>query len=793
MARRRRRSTARKIAGGSRALSKPGPGVAPDAPAPSTLREKETPRWQTLGVSAFLAAITILIFGQTLWHDFVNFDDPVYVYDNPEVKGGLTWHGLIWAFTRVHTSNWHPLTWISHMLDSQLFGLNAGGHHATNVLLHALTAILLFLVLRAMTESLWRSAFVAALFAIHPLHVESVAWVSERKDVLSGLFFVLTLAAYLRYVRNPPSPGRYLAVVLAFALGLMSKAMLVTLPFVLLLLDYWPLQRFTAAPRIGRRVILEKLPLIALSVASSAATIFAQTDAFRPMQKVYFASRIENALVSCLDYLWQMVYPLKLAVLYPHPMNTLPPWKVAAAAALLVATSAGALLLRRKRPYLLVGWLWYLGMLVPVIGILQVGIQARADRYTYLPQIGLYLAATWAIADLSARWPRRRQMLAVTAGGLISVLSWTAWQQTAHWRDSESLWNRALAVTSRNDLAHHNLGYHFFLKGRLDEAIAQFKSALQIWPRYMVAMNNLGVALLKAGRPDEASAVLQRAIAINPKDARAHFNLGNVLMEKGQVDEAIAEYGKQLEITPDHVDTLLGLGKAFLEKGEVTSAIVHYEKVLQFQPREASAYYHLGIAHAEKNDAEIAIANWRKALEIKPAYAEAHNNLAIALLGNGDAGQAIAQWRKMLEIQPENADAHNNLGVALIRNGRASEAVMHWRKTLEIDPGKTATRMTLAWVLATSPESSLRNGAAAVELAEQAHQQGGGDNPMALRTLAAAYAETGRFSEALSAAQEGLRLATDSGDPALIETFASELALYRNNSPMRDANLTNAR
>src|SRR3984893_2916895 len=426
-----------------------------------------------LGICVSLALLTWLVFGQTLRHDFVNYDDSEYVYANPEVTKGLTLHGIGWAFSHVHADNWHPLTSISHMLDCQLYGLKAGGHHCTNVVLHMLGVILLFLVLFEMaggpssprdesvsprrpdrTGNIWRSAFVAALFAIHSLHVESVAWVSERKDVLSGVFFMLTLAAYVRYVRKP-SLASYLLVALLFAFGLMSKPMLVTLPFVLLLLDYWPLHRgpatavklqsdppmdeFAVAKVRCQRIeggrleiqnvsnlILEKLPLVLLSVASCLVTLVVQRRVISAMQQVHFPSRMTNALLSYLAYVYEMFWPARLAVFYPYPFGPVSVWLLTAAVLVLCIITVGVFKLRQKYPYLLTGWFWYLVMSVPVIGIIQVGGQARADRYTYLPHIGLYLAVTWAMSDLLSSWRHRRMILTTGAATAGAALAWCA-------------------------------------------------------------------------------------------------------------------------------------------------------------------------------------------------------------------------------------------------------------------------------------------------------------------------------------------------------------------------------
>src|SRR5208282_5015428 len=451
-----------------------------------------------LGVCLFLAGAVWVVFGQTLHHGFVNYDDAVYIADNPAVLGGLSLKGIGWAFTHNVNVNWTPLTVISHMLDCQFYGLQAGGHHFTSVLLHMASVIVLFLVLKKMTAALWRSAFVAAVFAIHPLHVESVAWIAERRDVLSGLFFMLTLGAYAGYVRHRWSLGRYLTVALMLALALMSKPMVVTLPLVLLLLDYWPLKRFTqpGGRLVPWRLIVEKVPLLALSGAACVATLFAQKEAIVSLP---LSVRIGNALVSYVAYLGQMIYPAGLAVLYPHPGSSLALWKIIAAFVLLLAISAWAIAAWRKRPWFLSGWLWYLGMLVPVIGLIQSGLRAHADRYTYLPQIGLYVLLTWAAADLCAGWRHRRGVLGGGSMIILVALLFCARAQTAYWRNSELLWTHTLACTSDNSVAHNDLGNALLQKGSVDEAIVHYQKALQIDPDYVDACYNLGNALLQKG------------------------------------------------------------------------------------------------------------------------------------------------------------------------------------------------------------------------------------------------------------------------------------------------------
>jgi tetratricopeptide (TPR) repeat protein len=511
---------------------------------------------QTMGICIALAALSWLVFGQTLWHDFVNYDDPRYVYENTKITEGLSISGVGWAFTHIHSMNWHPLTTISHMLDCQLHGLKAGWHHFTNVLLHSIAVVLLFVGLLQMTSAFWRSAFVAAVFAIHPLRVESVAWIAERKDVLSGVFFMLTLLAYVYYVRSPRI-GRYLVVVFILACGLMSKPMLVTLPFVLLLLDYWPLDRIKG--QVSKRV-LEKIPLIALSVVSSIATLVAQKGAVGYTEELPVLERFNNAVLSYVLYIWQMLWPVNLAVFYPHPENRLPLWQISFSLLLLLCITAVAIALRKQRPYLITGWLWYLGALVPVIGLVQVGWQGRADRYTYLPQIGLYIAVTWALTDLTTSWRHQRTILGVAALLTIGLLSWGACVQTWYWRDSETLFKHALAVTTNNDVAENNLGIVFLQKGQLAEAISLLKSAVDLRPDNSPAHENLAKALLQKGQVADALVHYRKLLELQPDNIEVHNIVGTVLVQQGQIKEGVEEWQKVLEIQPDNGNALSNLG-----------------------------------------------------------------------------------------------------------------------------------------------------------------------------------------------------------------------------------------
>ena len=693
-------------------------------------------------ICVFLAAITWLVFGQTLGHGFVNYDDPQYVYDNVEVTSGLTLDGVTWAFTHSHFNNWHPLTWLTHMLDWQLYERKAGGHHMTNLLLHTAGVLLLFLVLAQMSGALWRSAFVAAIFAIHPLHVESVAWIAERKDVLSGVFFMLTLGAYFRYVRRQ-TLGRYAIMWMLFACGLMSKPMLVTLPFVLLLLDYWPLNRVTNQRlEVGRRrsggsseavsrgygavvgrLILEKVPLLILCVLSSIATLLAQGSAIASISRLPFWWRLNNAFLSYVVYVRQMFWPFRLAPFYTYPQTFLV-WEVAASILLLIGLTAAAIALRRGHPYLVTGWFWYLGMLVPVIGVVQVGSQAHADRYTYLPQIGLYLGLTWLIADLAKSW-RRRWILTATATAVIAFLGCTAWVQASYWREGESLWKHTLAVTGNNETAHSLLGDLALEKGLIDEAAAHYQAAVNVWPSSPTFQAKLGKALLRKGLNDEAIVHFQKAIELashrtDTERAELQADIGNELLQKGLVDEAIVQFQQALELAP-------------------TDRIIH-------------------------------------------------NDYGNALLRKGRVDEAIVQFQKALDSGVEDAYAptiHYNLGNALRQKNLLSEAVAQYREALKRAPRLVAAQDNLAWTLATAPDASLRNGSQALELATQANQLSGGRDPVILRTLAAAYAENGQFSKAFESAKSALDLAITRKNQALVEALQHDISLYQRGLPYR--------
>ncbi|HEX4122440.1 MAG TPA: tetratricopeptide repeat protein [Verrucomicrobiae bacterium] len=710
---------------------------------PSAARaDRRDPSWRAPAICIALAAMSFAVFASTLGCGFVNYDDNEYVYDNPIVARGLTLKGLKWAFTSVRANNWHPVTWLSHMLDCQLYALHPAGHHLTNLLLHVGTVIALFLVLREMTGFLWRSAFVAAIFAIHPLRVESVAWISERKDVLSGLFFVLSIWAYVRYARRPRSLVGYAVLMLLFALGLMSKPMLVTLPLLLLLLDYWPLQRTESLGKL----VLEKLPLLALSAASCGVTLLAQRGAIQSTDSFSLPLRFENALVSCMVYLRQMAYPAGLAVFYPYPSH-LPALEVVLAGVLIGGISFVAWLLRRKQPWIVVGWLWYLTMLLPVAGIVQVGMQAHADRYTYLPQIGIYIGLTWLVAQ----WHMRRELVGSLMAVLIAILMVCAFRQTAYWHDSETLWTHTLACTTGNDMAHNNLGTAFLNEGKVEQAIQQFAAAMEI----------------------------------KPGDADAHYSLGTALLQSGRVKQAIVQFKAAIQIMPDDADAHYNLALALRQEGNIKGAIAQFQSALKFDPHNAGAEYNLAVALRQVGNVDGAIAHYQKAIQLNPTSADAHNNLANALLQQGKVDEAIAHFQTALQIDPGSAKAHNNLGNALLKKGNASEAIAQFDAALQIETANPAFQNNLAWILATWPDASVRNGLRAVDLAERANQASGGKDPLILRTLAAALAEAGRYSDAVETAQGALSVAREESNSNLGAALQSEIILYQNGKPFR--------
>ena len=610
-------------------------------------------------IALALVGVAIAAYLPVVHNDFVYYDDPKYVTENAVVLRGLTLPGIRWAFTTGTDANWFPLTWMTHMLDVQLYGAHAGGHHVTNLMLHVISTLLLFGVLYRMTGAMGRSGFVAGLFALHPLHVESVAWVAERKDVLSTLFWMLTLWAYVWYVRKPQLK-RMLLVLLMFALGLMSKPMLVTLPFVLLLLDAWPLNRLSE--RSIRQLIVEKLPMFALAIASSIVTFIVQRKggAVGGLEAYPLVLRIGNALVSYVGYIGRMFWPARLAAFYPYP-ESLSTGAALGAAVILAAITFLAIRNARSRPYLIVGWLWYLGTLVPVIGLIQVGNQAMADRYTYVPLIGLFIIIAWGAYDLLAKWTLRRIVLPITGALVLASCAIIAHAQVQHWKSSSALWTHALDVTDDNYVANNNLGLALAGQGKIDEAIEHYNEALRLRPNYATARTNLGAALAKQGKSADAISNYTQVLKTKPELPEAHVDLGAALVAQGKVDDAIAQYNEALRLKPDYAEAHANLGLALASQGKVDEAISHYRQALRLKPGFVEVYNNLGYVLATRGQWDDAIKQYNEAIRLKPDFELARMNLAVALANQGKTKESLSAFMEVLRINPNNDAARASI------------------------------------------------------------------------------------------------------------------------------------
>jgi protein O-mannosyl-transferase len=821
-----------------------------------------SPRHRSLLICVLLCVVTLFAFHKVLQNDFIKLDDEDYVLQNPHLTEGFTWENVKWTFQAGYAANWHPLTWMSHMLDVKLFGLEPKGHHAVNLLFHAANAILLFLVLQRMTRAAWRSAMVAALFALHPLHVESVAWVSERKDVLSMFFFLLTLAAYQHYtdaafarISGVRKWLWYGLAILFAALGLMSKPMLVTLPFVLLLLDHWPLRRFD--PRLNPQksraplfLVLEKIPFLLLCAGSSILTLQAQAKghAMSTAEGLPLNFRLTNALASYLRYLGNTIWPTKLSVFYPHPAvydQTADPWTATAASAALVvaAICVFAIVRWRKEPWFATGWFWYLGTLVPVIGLVQVGGQAMADRYTYLPLIGVFICLVWIAAETFKERP------ALLAGaGVLLVIACTALtaRQTGYWKNNFTLFEHALAVTEKNgpahnalgqeyglqgdyDLsikhfqaalaadpasaeAHQNLAYTLALQGKLNEAIEEYNLSLKIRPWSAPVHNDLGSLLLLQNRRDEAMEHYKEALRINPEYALAEYNLGNVLMTKGTLDQAATHFAEAVRLKPDYIQALGSLGRVRAAQGNLAEAQVHFREILRLSPtntdtclelgktsmlsgqtNEAAVYFAQALklapdlaqknlqaakVLAEQRQFESAFASFTIAAWLNPADADTHQAFGVFLMQQSKLNESLSQLEEALRLHPK-AELHYYVGMAKSLQGKTAEAIASYKQAIQLDPASPASLNNLAWILATHSDPALRNGTEAVSAAEEACRLTSFKEAAIVGTLAAAYAEAGRFDEATATAEKARALAIADGKPDLAARNAQLIELYR--------------
>ena len=632
-------------------------------------------------ICLFLVLSTLLIYFQVGTFEFDNYDTGKYVYDNRHVKAGLTAKSIKWAFTTVYFSNWHPLTWLSHMLDVQLYGLHPGRHHLTNVLFHIANTILLFVILRRMTGKLWQSAFVAALFALHPLHVESVAWVAERKDVLSTLFGLMVLWSYTRYVQNP-SVDKYVPVLLFFILGLMTKPMMVTLPFVLLLLDYWPLRRLhvdtakqieqpaTQGP-VKWSLFVEKLPLVIVSAASCVVTLYAQRagDSIVSMNVYPIHIRIANALNSYVGYIGKMIWPAKLAVIYPYD-RMVPAWQTWTACFLILGLTVLSMKCYKSRPWFPVGWLWFLGTLVPVIGLVQVGSQAMADRYTYVPAVGLFIIVAWGLFESLARWAYQKLNFAVIAVVISGVLMVVTWQQIGYWKNSVTLFQRAVDVTANNFIAENNLGHGLLMDGKFAEAAEHFKKSLEINPKFAIAYLNMGLVLSQEDKPEEALEAYAKALVQKPDFAVVYNLVGKTHYRLGNTEQAVLNYQQAIAADTAFAEAHNNLGKALFRLGKHDEAFASYRQALTIDPLYAEVYNSLGNYWYHTGNSEKALPNFMQAKKINPKFAEAYNGAGAALIRMGEARKAAAFFREAVKIDPDYVAAQNNLKNTLAALGK---------------------------------------------------------------------------------------------------------------------------
>ena len=799
-----------------------------------------------------LGLITLAVFAPALTHDFLVYDDQVYVTENAHVQAGLTWQGVEWAFRSYAASNWHPVTWLSHMLDCQLYGLKPAGHHLTNVLLHAANTLLLFLVLSRMTGAAWRSACVAALFAWHPLHVESVAWVAERKDVLVTFFWMLTLWAYARYAevqslkskvqsRETAVPGPkaevqgsrfnvrgsklpfatcipqlpascfYLLSLVFFALGLMSKPMVVTLPFVLLLLDFWPLGRSAACglrsaesggPEVKRspsgwaRLVAEKFPFLALSAISCVLTVWAQQGSYSVVSVagLPLSRRIPHALVAYAHYLGAMVVPRHLAAHYPYPAATSAA-TIAGAGIVLALFSFLACWFATRRPYLLMGWLWYLGTLVPVIGLVQVGDQAWADRYTYLPLIGLFVAIVWGAADLArakgiggaGRTKMRRAVLcgvAVAAG--LGLLAGTS-LQLRYWKDTRTLFEHAAHVTRHNGRALTVLGSLLAKEGKLHEAMDLYAQALRYRSDNPEAHFFLGTALEQQGKLAEAVAEYTQALWFKPLQEKTHLALGITLAKQKHYEAAAAHYQAALAINPESALAHNNLARLLHTQGRLDEAIEHYSAALKLNPKLAQAHNNLGVVLIQKGRLAEGAAHLQEAVRLNPSDVESQYNLALALNQQERWDEAAVFFSRLASSLPNDPNLHYQFGLALAHLQRTREAQSHYAHALLVQPDLPEALDRLAWIAATDPRPEFRNGEEAVHMAERACELTGHKQARLLATLAAAYAEAGRFPAAVNTAERARNLAADTGQNETTIQCGSLLEAVKAGKPWRDS------
>ena len=775
-------------------------------------------------ICLLLASVTVVLYWPITHHAFINFDDQQYISDNPHVTAGLTWSGIVWAFRSGYACNWHPLTWISHMIDCSLYGLNPGGHHLTNLFIHSANVVLLFLLLDRMTRAIWRSAFVSALFAWHPLHVESVAWAAERKDVLCAFFWILTMMAYVRYVEETNSSKiadeaqysrrgtLYGLTLVLFALGLMSKPMMVTLPFVLLLVDFWPLGRIkwsgvnntdkffnSGGHRVASaglenkqlialavRLVREKVPFFVLTIAASIVTYLVQKTggAVWAAGSLPLPVRIFNALLAYMRYISKTIWPANLAVIYPYHDF----WSLGLLIGTALLFGVWSFLLfwwGRWRPYLIVGWLWYLGTLVPTIGLVQVGSQTMADRYMYIPSIGLFILIVWGVNELLSSKPWKSMFLAWAGTAMLAGCLVCTRLQLRYWQNSATLFLHAVQVTTGNYSAYNGLGKALDDMGKKEEALRFYAEAIRIEPHFPEAQYNLGSVLMGQGRLDEAISHFKLALQDDPKLAQAHNNWAKALLKEQKPDEAEVHLARAVALQPDDPEAHYNLGTLFLMQSKTDKAIAEFIEALRLKPDYAQAHHNLAVALMSEGKAREGTLHFMEQVRLDPTDPDARFNLGLAFQDQNRLNDAAAQFSEAVRLKPGDPQYQYRLATVLARQRKSKQAVFHFREALRLRIDFPEALNGLAWILATDPDPQLRAGGEAIERAERACELTKHEQPAEMMTLAAAYAEKGQFTEAINAAQKARDLALAADQTEIAARAGEFLKLFEAGQPFR--------
>lgn len=749
-----------------------------------------------IGIALVLAAATLAAYAPAIRADFINVDDPEYVSANRHVQAGWTAESLRWAWTTFHAGYWQPITWMSLQLDAQLFGLSPRAFHLSNLFWHVASVLLIFGLFRRLTGAMWRSAALAALFALHPMHVESVAWVTERKDVLSTFFGLLSLAAYAAYVKRP-GIGRYLLVLIALSLGLMAKPMLVTWPCVLLLMDFWPLGRWNSdnrkaisglsdsSPRKWPWLIVEKIPMFLLVAAFSAITLRAQGQVLVSLNRLPLEVRAGNAILSYVWYIAKTLWPFDLVPFYPLPAQPLSWRQVAMAAVFLFGVTAAAAAMARRRPYLLVGWLWFLGTLVPVIGLMQAGEQGRADRFVYLPHIGLFIFVIWGLHDSLAAFRISEIVPIISSAIIFGALGILTFLQAGYWHDSITLWEYAIRVNPENSMAHSYLGAALLNQGKGGKAFTHLHEAVRLDPANAQAQFNLGVILERQGQFGEAAEHYLAALRIKPNNAFAHANLGAVLVKENKEDEAAPHFAEALRLDPNMAPAQFNWGVASMKQGKNDEAIQHFEDALNLDPNLAMAHLNLSLLFATAGRLDAAIEHARDAVRIAPSelgFYQLGRELARREKWDG----AVAAFRQGVDLDPYSLRSRCSLAWAFFHLGQTGAARANYAEAFRIDPNWPQLANRRARLLCTHPEAKERDVHLALELAEQICQATDNREAVFLDTLAAAQANAGRFEQAVSTAKQAMSIAAAAKQSDLATEIQKRMRRYESGQPYRE-------